>query len=120
LRHHVAVRSPGRAYEQMTILTGGTSTAHFRRRCAHSLASVRACDRYGSSTDWKGSDMNISAIFAMGSAYDGYNSSKFKRFRRTNYDGFDSDRGYFYEDHNGDYYYYNGYNSFYSGTRCCD
>lgn len=65
--------------------------------------------------------MRISAIFAMGGSYDGYDhdSYKFKRFRQSNYDGFDKHHGYFYEDHNGDYYYYNGYNSFYSGTGCC-
>ncbi|MGH7483400.1 MAG: hypothetical protein ACRELV_14705 [Longimicrobiales bacterium] len=59
--------------------------------------------------------MRISAIFAMSSGYD---TGKFRCYRKDNYDGFDKDRGYFYKDHNGDYYYYNGYNSFDSATGC--
>ncbi|MGH3787604.1 MAG: hypothetical protein ACRDRG_13880 [Pseudonocardiaceae bacterium] len=62
--------------------------------------------------------MTISAIFAMGGGYDSYDTSKFRRYRRSNYDGY-KDGGFYYEDHNGDYYYYNGYNSYYSSTGCC-
>lgn len=63
--------------------------------------------------------MTISAIFAMGGGYDSYDTSKFRHYRRSNYDGYDKHGGFYYEDHNNDYYYYNGYNSFYSSTGCC-